>query len=60
MRTNSPSGFLYFISFKKKRTNVSGPLRFFVTGAYFGVDSKIDFYDQEAMLGMGGISFRWK
>jgi hypothetical protein len=38
----------------------SEPMRFFVTGAYFAVDSNIDFYNQEAMLGMGGISFRWK
>jgi hypothetical protein len=38
----------------------SEPMRFFVTGAYFGVDSNIDFYNQEAILGMGGVSFRWK
>jgi hypothetical protein len=35
-------------------------MRFFVTGAYFSVDSNIDFYNQEAVLGMGGIAFRWK
>jgi len=23
------------------------------------VDSNIDFYNQEAILGMGGIAFRW-
>lgn len=38
----------------------SEPMRFFVTGAYYGVDSNIDFYNQEAMLGMGGVAFRWK
>lgn len=38
----------------------SEPMRFFVTGAYFAVDSNIDFYNQEAILGMGGIAFRWK
>jgi hypothetical protein len=38
----------------------SEPMKFFVTGAYFGVDSNIDFYNQEAILGMAGISFRWK
>ncbi len=38
----------------------SEPMRFFVTGAYYGVDSNIDFYNQEAILGMGGIAFRWK
>jgi hypothetical protein len=38
----------------------SEPMRFFVTGAYFSVDSNIDFYNQEAVLGMGGIAFRWK
>jgi hypothetical protein len=35
-------------------------MQFFVTGAYFAVDSNIDFYNQEALLGMGGIAFRWK
>jgi hypothetical protein len=38
----------------------SKPMRFFVTGAYFAVDSNIDFYNQEAILGMGGVAFRWK
>jgi hypothetical protein len=38
----------------------SEPMQFFVTGAYFAVDSNIDFYNQEAILGMGGIAFRWK
>jgi hypothetical protein len=38
----------------------SEPMRFFVTGAYYAVDSNIDFYNQEAILGMGGIAFRWK
>ncbi len=38
----------------------SEPMRFFVTGAYFGVESNIDFYNQEAILGMGGVAFRWK
>jgi len=38
----------------------SEPMRFFVTGAYYGVDSNIDFYNQEAILGMGGVAFRWK
>ena len=33
---------------------------FFVTGAYFVIDSNIDFYNQEALLGMGGVAFRWK
>jgi hypothetical protein len=38
----------------------SEPMRFFVTGAYTAVDSNIDFYNQEAMLGMGGVAFNWK
>jgi hypothetical protein len=38
----------------------SEPMRFFVTGAYYAVDSNIDFYNQEASLAMGGIAFRWK
>jgi hypothetical protein len=38
----------------------SEPMRFFVTGAYYAVDSNIDFYNQEAILGMGGVAFRWK
>jgi len=38
----------------------SEPMQFFVTGAYYAIDSNIDFYDQEALLGMGGIAFRWK
>jgi hypothetical protein len=38
----------------------SEPMRFFVTGAYYSVDSNIDFYNQEAILGMGGVAFRWK
>jgi Protein of unknown function (DUF2860) len=38
----------------------SEPMQFFVTGAYYTVDSNIDFYNQEAILGMGGIAFRWK
>jgi hypothetical protein len=38
----------------------SEPMRFFVTGAYYAVDSNIDFYNQEAVLGMGGIAFQWK
>jgi hypothetical protein len=38
----------------------SEPMRFFVTGAYFAVDSNIDFYNQEAALGLAGIAIRWK
>ncbi len=38
----------------------SEPMRFFVTGAYFGVGSNIDFYNQEASLAMVGVAFRWK
>ena len=38
----------------------SEPMQFFATGAYYGVDSNIDFYNQEAILGMGGVAFRWK
>ncbi len=38
----------------------SEPMRFFVTGAYIAVDSNIDFYDQEAVLGLVGVAFRWK
>jgi len=38
----------------------SEPMQFFVTGAYYAVDSNIDFYNQEAILGMGGVAFRWK
>ena len=38
----------------------SEPMQFFVTGAYALTDSNIDFYNQEALLGMGGVAFRWK
>jgi opacity protein-like surface antigen len=38
----------------------SEPMQFFVTGAYSITDSNIDFYNQEALLGMGGVAFRWK
>jgi hypothetical protein len=38
----------------------SDPMQFFVTGAYSLTDSNIDFYKQEAVLGMGGVAFRWK
>jgi hypothetical protein len=38
----------------------SEPMRFFVTGAYTAVDSNIDFYNQEAALGLAGVAFRWK
>jgi hypothetical protein len=38
----------------------SEPMRFFVTGAYFGVASNTDFYNQEASLAMVGVAFRWK
>ena len=38
----------------------SEPMKFFVTGAYTAVDSNIDFYNQEAVLGMAGVAFRWK
>jgi hypothetical protein len=38
----------------------SEPMQFFVTGAYFAVDSNIDFYNQEAALGLAGVAFRWK
>jgi hypothetical protein len=38
----------------------SEPMQFFVTGAYSLTDSNIDFYTQEALLGMGGVAFRWK
>ena len=38
----------------------SEPMKFFVTGAYTAVDSNIDFYNQDAVLGMAGIAFRWK
>lgn len=49
--TRTPIGWTLF---------VSEPMQFFVTGAYCAVDSNIDFYNQEAKLGMGGIVFRWK
>jgi hypothetical protein len=35
-------------------------MQFFVTGAYSVTDANIDFYNQEALLGMGGVAFRWK
>ena len=38
----------------------SEPMQFFVTGAYSLTDSNIDFYNQEAVLGMAGVAFRWK
>jgi hypothetical protein len=38
----------------------SEPMQFFVTGAYSVTDANIDFYNQEAVLGMAGIAFRWK
>jgi hypothetical protein len=38
----------------------SEPMQFFVTGAYSLTDANIDFYTQEALLGMGGVAFRWK
>jgi hypothetical protein len=38
----------------------SEPMQFFVTGAYSVTDSNIDFYNQEALLGMAGVAFRWK
>jgi len=38
----------------------SEAMRFFVTGAYAVVDSNIDFYDQEAVVGLVGVAFRWK
>jgi hypothetical protein len=38
----------------------SEPMQFFVTGAYSVTNSNIDFYNQEALLGMGGVAFRWK
>ena len=38
----------------------SEPMQFFVTGVYSVTDSNIDFYNQEALLGMGGVAFRWK
>jgi hypothetical protein len=38
----------------------SEPMQFYVTGAYSLTDSNIDFYTQEALLGMGGVAFRWK
>jgi len=38
----------------------SEPMQFFVTGAYSVTDSNIDFYNQEAVLGMAGVAFRWK
>jgi hypothetical protein len=38
----------------------SEPMKFFVTGAYTAVDSNIDFYNQEAVLGMAGVAVRWK
>jgi hypothetical protein len=38
----------------------SEPMQFFVTGAYSVTDANIDFYNQEALLGMGGVAFRWK
>jgi hypothetical protein len=38
----------------------SEPLRFFVSGAYYAVDSDIDFYSQEAWLGLAGIGIHWK
>jgi hypothetical protein len=34
--------------------------RFFVTGAYGGADSNIDFYNQQVALGLVGMAFHWK
>jgi hypothetical protein len=37
----------------------SNPMNFYLSGAYVFIDSNIDFYEQEAILAMGGVMFKW-
>ena len=37
----------------------SEPMSFYLGGAYFDVDSNIDFYDQEATMATVGVFFKW-
>jgi hypothetical protein len=34
-------------------------MNFYLSGAYVFIDSNIDFYEQEAILAMGGVMFKW-
>jgi hypothetical protein len=37
----------------------SNPMNFYIGGAYMEIDANIDFYDQQAILGTGGVMFKW-
>jgi hypothetical protein len=37
----------------------SKPLNFYISGAYVDIDSNINFYDQQGVLGTGGVMFKW-
>lgn len=37
----------------------SKPMNFYISGAYIDIDSNISFYDQQAIMGTGGVMFKW-
>jgi hypothetical protein len=37
----------------------SNPLNFYISGAWIGIDSNIDFYDQEAIFATAGVFIKW-
>jgi hypothetical protein len=37
----------------------SKPMNFYISGAYIDIDSNITFYDQQAIMGTGGVMFKW-
>ena len=37
----------------------SKPMNFYISGAYVDIDSNINFYDQQGVLGTGGVMFKW-
>lgn len=52
-------GTLYYQNPWDWRLFGSKPMSFYVGAAYARTDSNINFYDQEAILGTGGVIFRW-
>jgi hypothetical protein len=34
-------------------------MNFYISGAYIDIDSNISFYDQQAIMGTGGVMFKW-
>jgi hypothetical protein len=52
-------GALYYKNPWDWRLFGSNPMNFFVSAAFVETDSNIDFYDQEALMFIGGVLLNW-